>query len=192
MFVAPTVNTGPHSHRTCAPSQTASSCTPDTVNYRTAVGAKDSVLLGAAVEHLVLSRLLSKGFLAAPAPRGTRKADILVNFIDGGHPCLIQVKAASKGRLGWHMQKKHEDVTDEDLFYCFVDFEGNHPRVWVIPAAVVADTIRTDHGIWLQTPGKNGQVHNDTKLRRFRHNCLGTEEGWLDQYFEAWGQLTPR
>jgi hypothetical protein len=155
------------------------------------VGAKDSVLLGAAGEHLVLSRLLSRGFLAAPAPRGTRKADILVNFLDGGEPCLIQVKAASKGRLGWHMQAKHEHVDDPDLYYCFVDFEVD-PRVWVLPASVVAETIKNDHAHWLATPGKHGQAHNDNKLRRFRHNCYGVEDGWLDQYLEAWEQLTPR
>ena len=35
---------------------------------------KDKQLVGAAGEHLVLSRLLSRGLLASPAPRGTRKA----------------------------------------------------------------------------------------------------------------------
>jgi hypothetical protein len=43
----------------------------------------DTQLVGAAGEHLVLSRLLARGILAAQAPRGTRKADILVNHLDG-------------------------------------------------------------------------------------------------------------
>ena len=55
------------------------------------VNIKDKNLVGAAGEHLVLSRLLSKGILAAQAPRGARKADILVNHLDGKPPCLIQV-----------------------------------------------------------------------------------------------------
>ena len=58
------------------------------------VSIKDKNLVGAAGEHLVLSRLLSKGILAAQAPRGARKADILVNHLDGKPPCLIQVKLA--------------------------------------------------------------------------------------------------
>jgi hypothetical protein len=53
------------------------------------VSIKDKNLVGAAGEHLVLSRLLSKGILAAQAPRGARKADILVNHLDGKPPCLI-------------------------------------------------------------------------------------------------------
>jgi hypothetical protein len=61
---------------------------------------KDKQLIGAAGEHLVLSRLLARGLLALQAPRGTRKADILVNPLDGGRPVLIQVKttAGSKNR----------------------------------------------------------------------------------------------
>ena len=156
------------------------------------MGAKDSALMGAAGEYLVLSRLLSQGQLAAQAPRGTRKVDILVNFLDRGEPCLIQVKASSKGRNGWHMQQKHELVRDADLYYCFVDFEFDHPSVHVIPARVVAETLERDHQIWLATPGKMGQPHNDTKMRRLRHNCFGAEEGWMDQYLEAWHLIAPQ
>ena len=66
---------------------------------------RDKQLIGAAGEHLVLSRLLTRGLLASQAPRGTRKADILVNPLDGGRPVLIQVKSTmgSKTRVGWHM-----------------------------------------------------------------------------------------
>ena len=59
------------------------------------MASADKQLVGAAGEHLVLSRLLSKGLLASQAPRGTRKADILVNPLDGGRPVLIQVKTRS-------------------------------------------------------------------------------------------------
>jgi hypothetical protein len=152
----------------------------------------DTQLTGAAGEHLVLSRLLSRGFLSAQAPRGTRKADILVNFLDGGRPCLIQVKARQYGSdLGWHMQEKHEAQTEEDLFFCFVDFEPDDPVVYVLPAAVVADAISTDHQIWLDTPGKNGQAHNPTTFRRLRGNSRGKEDGWLNEYRERWDLISP-
>lgn len=150
----------------------------------------DTSLTGAAGEHLVLSRLLSKGYLAAQAPRGVRKVDILVNFIDGGEPFLIQVKARQRGGDGgWHMGEKHESQTDEDLFYCFVDFEPASPTVHVIPATVVAETLKTDHQIWLDTPGKNGQAHNPTTFRRLRPKPNGKELGWMDDYLENWEQL---
>jgi hypothetical protein len=63
----------------------------------------DTSLTGAAGEHLVLSRLLSRGVLAAQAPRGARKADILVNFLDGSrHLCSrdSNIAAVRGGRTG--------------------------------------------------------------------------------------------
>jgi hypothetical protein len=68
----------------------------------------DKALIGAAGEHLVLSRLLARGLLASQAPRGTRKADILVNPLDGGQPRLIQVKTRSipSKNLSWAMNEK--------------------------------------------------------------------------------------
>jgi hypothetical protein len=154
---------------------------------------KDKSLIGAAGEHLVLSRLLAAGFLAAQAPRGTRKIDILVNFIDGGQPFLIQVKSRSKGgSKGWHMSAKHELIRDEDLFYCLVDFEPANPEVYVIPAVVVAEALEMDHAIWFATPGKNGQAHNETAFRRLRPDSNGVDADWMDQYLENWGQLVPQ
>lgn len=120
---------------------------------------KDKALIGAAGEHLVLSRLLSRGFLAAPAPRGTRKVDILVNFIDGGNPILVQVKSTlNTPRTGWPLGAKHEQVEGEDLFFCFVTLSSAHPEVFVLPSATVASHCRLSHQLWLETPGKKGAV----------------------------------
>ena len=150
----------------------------------------DKAMIGAAGEHLVLSRLLSRGMLAAPAPRGVRKVDILVNFLERGTPCLIQVKTAMRGRLGWAMNEKHEKIKDADLFYCFVNFEPDHPTVHVLPAVVVAATLELDNALWLAAPGKHGQPRNENSMRRLRAECLGTEPGWLDQYLESWDQIS--
>lgn len=152
----------------------------------------DTQLTGAAGEHLVLSRLLSRGFLAAQAPRGVRKADILVNFLEGGRPCLIQVKSRQYGSDGgWHMQEKHEKQEEEDLFFCFVDFEPESPQVYVIPAPVVSEAVKTDYELWLAEPGKNGQAHNPTKLRRLKPKMRGKEDGWLESYRERWELIAP-
>jgi hypothetical protein len=153
----------------------------------------DTQLTGAAGEHLVLSRLLSRGYLAAQAPRGTRKADILVNFLDGGEPCLIQVKSRQYGSDGgWHMSEKHEAIAEADLFYSFVDFEPENPRAYLIPSAVVAGVITLDHKIWLETPGKRGQPHNETKMRRLRPSSSSHPAGWLDEYLERWDLIGAR
>lgn len=150
----------------------------------------DTTLTGAAGEHLVLSRLLQRGIVAAQAPEGVRKVDILVNFLDGGTPCFIQVKARQFGSDGgWHMSVKHEAITDDDLFYAFVDFEPESPTVHLLPAKVVSKAITTAHQIWLATPGKNGQAHKATDMRRIGPKIPGQVDGWMGQYLERWDLL---
>lgn len=153
----------------------------------------DTTLTGAAGEHLVLSRLLQRGIVAAQAPEGVRKVDILVNFLEGGKPCFIQVKARQGGgRVGWHMGVKHESMIDPDLFYAFVDFQPDQPSVHVIPSEVVARVVREGHQNWLDTPGVKGQAHNPTDFRRFELQAFGMPEGWHDRYLENWHQLAER
>jgi hypothetical protein len=150
----------------------------------------DTTLTGAAGEHLVLSRLLQRGVMAAPAPRGTSKVDILVNFLDDRQPVLLQVKARQYGSDGgWHMSEKHETVTDGRIFYCFVNFEPEHPIVHVIPAAVVAEAVRVGYETWLATPGRNGRPHSATKMRRVLPRQAGMPDAWMDPYLEAWDQF---
>jgi hypothetical protein len=151
----------------------------------------DKSLIGAAGEHLVLSRLLTRGLLAAQAPRGVRKVDIIVNFLDGGEPFLIQVKTSSTGG-GWPMNEKHESINDPDLFYCFVNIEPTHPTVHVVPAVEVAAVVRESHAVWLSTPGRNGREHRDTQMRQIHPVTPVRPTGWMDPYLENWDQLTRR
>ena len=157
--------------------------------------SKDKSLVGAAGEHLVLSRLLSRGLLASQAPRGTRKADVLLNPLDGGTPRLIQVKTrtADGGPLGWHMGAKHEEMVEKDLFYCFVNLDLYAPSVYIVPSKVVAKVVREVHAEWLARPGRNGQAHNDSDMRRIKveygPNFTCVKSGWMDNYHEAWDLL---
>lgn len=147
----------------------------------------DTTLTGAAGEHLVLSRLLFRGLVAAQAPEGVRKVDILVAPKLDNIQRLIQVKSRRSGSDGgWHMSKKHEDERDPKLFYCFVDFEPEKPDVYVIPSEVVADAIKYDHALWLNTLGLKGQKRKDTKMRRLRPKMPSLKEGWIEEYLETW------
>ena len=156
---------------------------------------KDKQLIGAAGEHLVLSRLLARDLLASQAPRGTRKADILVNPLDGGRPLLIQVKTRTgkPGVLSWAMTGKSELISEKDLFYCFVNLDLINPSVYVIPSKLVAQVIKDTHEEWLSTPGKNGQAHNDNDMRRLMNdygkNFKSVKAGWMEKYLEAWELL---
>ena len=150
----------------------------------------DTTLTGAAGEHLVLSRLLQRGLVASQAPEGVRVVDILVNPLEGGRPLFIQVKARQFGADGgWHMSQKHENQSQDDLFYCFVDFEPASPTVHVVPSSVVAAALQEDHRLWLSKPGKGGRPHQDHSMRRLRPAMYSMPEGWMKQYLENWSQL---
>ena len=157
--------------------------------------ASDKNLIGAAGENLILSRLLSRGILASQAPRGTRKADILVNPLDGGAPLLIQVKTTlhTGKRAKWHMKEKHEDISDQDMFYCFVELGEKNSNVFIIPANKVSQVIRTSYKAWLKAPGKKGQAHNETVMRwitsKYPAAVPGLKVDWMDEYLEAWELL---
>lgn len=150
----------------------------------------DKALLGAAGEHLVLSRLLTKGFLASPAPRGTEKVDIVVTDKSGHSSCRIQVKT-TKGspRSGWFLSGKHEKQIETDLFYCFVSLSLPLSQVFVVPSAVVADAILRDHQFWLSKPSRSGEPHRDSDMRRISSNMSQMTENWLEVYLENWEQL---
>jgi hypothetical protein len=160
--------------------------------------ARDYSVIGAAGEHLVLSRLLARGVLATKAPDGTKGVDLLVHrsrptgALDVA--AAIQVKTRTRGGDGgWHMKAHHESLSDSWLYYAFVDFQPEHPVVYLIPSRKVAAVITRAHALWLARPGKNGQAHNDSVFRRIRpnytHPVLGAPDGWMEKYREAWDAL---
>jgi len=159
-------------------------------------------LLGAAGEHYVMSELLRRGYIAALAPQGVPNADIVVCNLEGTQLASIQVKTRRDrgGDGGWHMKAKHEDVRSDMLFYSFVDFGadvGTPAVVYVIPSPRVAEVLAVSHRKWLATPGRNGQAHNDTPIRRLLPDytrVFGAKgnpypKGWLDPYGDAWHLL---
>lgn len=159
-----------------------------------------SSVLGAAGEHYVMCQLLRRGMIAALAPAGVPHTDILVTDAIGDRACAIQVKARREkgGDGGWHMAQKHETIESNGLFYAFVDFGKDldaTPSCFVLPSATVADVIRRHHLAWMASPGKNGQPHNDGKLRRFlpdyerKGQHIGCGPGWLEPYRNAWHLL---
>ena len=41
------------------------------------------------------------------------------------------------------------------------------PECHIVPSKILAETIAKEYQIWLHTPGKKGQQHNDTDIRNF-------------------------
>ena len=154
-----------------------------------------SQLVGAAGEHLVLSRLLSRGILAAQAPQGTRKADIIVHPLDGGTPWLIQVKTRLKGSAGggWKLDDKHMDEKSPNLMYCFVDLQSVPEKVFVVPAKKVAQVLVEADKEWMKKPMRDGSKRSKNMWRMIKPSFIiklkSAPRGWMDKYLENWEQL---
>lgn len=160
-----------------------------------------STLLGAAGEHYVMSVLLRHDYIAALAPVGVPNCDIVVTDEIGDKLCAIQVKTrVDKGSDGgWHMSRKHESIASPGLFYAFLDFGRTlteQPSCFIVPSAIVAQTVARSHQTWLSQPGKRGQERKDGELRRFMPDYtkvgldIGCGPGWLEPYRDAWERLT--
>lgn len=65
---------------------------------------------------------------------------------------------------GWHMKQKHELIREDDFWYCFVDFEPNSPKIYVVPSLLVATIVTEENESWIPTPGKAGKRHNKTEM----------------------------
>jgi hypothetical protein len=156
----------------------------------------DNQLIGASGEHLVLSRLLSRGILAAQAPHGVRKADIIVHPLEGGMPWLIQVKTRLKGPKngGWKLDDKHMVEVSKNLMYCFVDMQSSPERVYVIPAKKVSKVLIEADQVWMDKPMRDGSRRSKNMWRmikpRFLVQLKSAPEGWMEKYLESWDLLT--
>ena len=105
--------------------------------------------------------------------------DILATNESTSKSVAIQVKTnqgATKARV---LQKKAEEYFGDNLFYVFVNLKDkkSHPDFYIVPSKVVADQIRKGHAKWLRTPGKKGQPHNDSTMRKFS-----------DEHDKYWGK----
>jgi len=145
---------------------------------------EEKVLLGEAAEHLVLARLLRRGYVASQAPRAWKADDIL-----GQDGLRIQVKATVKGtRHGWLVGNV---VADPRRFYALVDFTDEKDAViYVVPSSILHEAAEEYHREYCRL---HPEAKQETTIRNvmdpFRFKVCGFPEGWLEDFCERWQQL---
>lgn len=133
-------------------------------------------------EFATLSQLALRGYDANMTLGHTKNVDILVSDPDSGLMYKLEVKTSSyrsakgsaarrSGLFGhtyaWIMSKKHEDIVDRSLFYCFVNIDGEHGtsfRFFILPSKLVAEYVKVQHQLWLA----QDSTHKDKAIRTFR------------------------
>jgi len=80
------------------------------------------------------------------------------------------------------LNKKHESDIATNLFFVFIRLNDlRAPEYYVVPRKAVAEYARCNHQRWLDTPGRKGQKHQDTPMRKFADP--------EDNYLDRWGLL---
>lgn len=137
------------------------------------------VQVGITGEYLVAAELSRRGYVATLTLRNTRGIDILASNLDATQSVGIQVKTSQGARPDWMMHKKAEADLAENLFYVFVFLAPeNSANFYVVPRKVVAKYVRESHAKWLKTPGRQGQAHKDSDMRRYKDPSHEYKDRW--------------
>ena len=141
------------------------------------------LLAGVAGEYFVAAELSRRGYIASISLRNTRGIDILATNAEASRSVTIQCKTNQLSRTSWMLNDKCESFISDSHFYAFVVLDGplERPRYHVVPSAAVATYVRNDHSSWLARPGRRGQAHVDTPMRKFDDSA--------NEYLERWDFL---
>ena len=76
-----------------------------------------------------------------------------------------------------------ESFIADSHYYVFVVLGGplERPRFHVVPSAAVATYVCDNHRNWLARPGRRGQAHVDSPIRKF--------DDTANEYLERWDLL---
>ena len=128
-----------------------------------------SGLSGVAGEYLCAGELSRKGYIATLTLKNSKGVDILVTNAEASKTAAIQVKTSYGNSTKWILSHNAEDFYKDNLFYVFVNLNfGNPPDYFIVPSKVVADTVKEYYKVWLNTPGRKGQKHNENPMRTFK------------------------
>jgi hypothetical protein len=151
---------------------------PAAAKQATKVLKVSTILTGVSGEYFVAAELSRRGYVASVTLRNTRGIDILASNADATKSVGIQVKTIQVGKE-WILSEAAEADSAANLYYAFVRLNGRGvPDYYIVPRAIVAAYARTEHQEWLATPGKKGQPHNQTSMRKFRDPSAEYRDGW--------------
>ncbi len=140
---------------------------------------KNNISTGSSGEYFVAAELERRGYTVAMPMANTPVFDILAIHRESGNQVAIQVKTTSYRKKRWTLGKRNEDQSNKGMVYVFVVLnELEIPEYHIVPSTIVSEAIKKSYRQWLNTPGKNGQKHNETTIRNF----WDTEDLYLNKW----------
>lgn len=152
---------------------------------------KEKSTRGNASQFFVAAELCRRGYSAVVTLGNTPNTDILCSNIEGTKFVHIQVKTFVPGNRTCSVGVKSEKDFGKNFFWVL----GGIPRpgqdaefeYYVIPSSVMAKNIVKAHQLWLNTPGKKGQLHKENKIRIVHLTPFKSFSGWnVSRYINRW------
>ena len=156
------------------------------------IKAGEGALIGNAGEYYVMAELLKRGIIAALAPRNAPSFDILATR--GNRTVRIRVKTKSQEYPIWQYSVKKDgsifrDLSEDEDFTFLVDLamETKDLKFYIVPTCRINVLLKKDFEEWVNTPGKNNQLHNpENKKRNLSQEKYAQE---LSKYLNQWEKL---
>ena len=153
--------------------------------------AKEKSTRGNASQFFVAGELCRRGYVAVVTLGNSPNTDILCSNLSGTKFVHIQVKTFKPGNKTCSVGKKAHIPYGDNFFWvlggipepdCEKEFE-----YFIIPSKEMEKNISAGHTHWLKTPGKKGQIHNDSSIRIVRLPPGKSKLGWdISEYRNRW------
>ena len=131
--------------------------------------AKQKITRGNASQFFVAGELCRRGYAAVVTLGNTPNTDVLCSNLAGTRFVHIQVKTFVPGNRTCSVGLKAERHFGDNFFWvlCGIPLPDSDKEFeyYIIPSKDMAENILENHRIWLRTPGKKGQKHNDNSVR---------------------------
>ena len=147
------------------------------------LSSSNKISIGNSGEYFVAAELERRGFTAAVPMSNTKDFDILAINRNTYKQVAIQVKTTQHSLKKWMLNKKCETLYAPHIKYVLVALnELSEPEYHIVPSEYLAQTVYESHRVWLETPGKNGQPHNDNPARVFSD----IENKFMSRNLQVW------
>lgn len=127
---------------------------------------------GSASQFFVAGELCRRGLVAVVTMGNTPNTDILCSNVDGTKFVHIQVKTYApkeKGGGTVSVGKKAERHFGDNFIWVLGGIptpDVNVPfEYFIIPSKEMSKNVVQNNKMWLETPGKKGQTHNESSMR---------------------------
>lgn len=153
--------------------------------------AKQKVTRGNASQFFVAGELCRRGYAAVVTLGNTPNTDILCSNLAGTRFVHIQVKTFIPGIRTCSVSKKSEKCFGDNFFWVL----GGIPKpdsdkafvYYIIPSKIMSENVIENHQLWLNTPGQQGQKHNDNSVRTVLLPPRIHANGWdVNEYENRW------